>query len=64
MITVKIVQEYKARWRIEANGHVLQTDITIGNTPEAERYLRNYMTSFFPWTMFNLIAVPLKGRNK
>ena len=61
MNTVKIVQDYKARWHIENHkGDVMFGPITISNPVEAEKYLINYMSSYFPWVSWTYTVVPLK----
>lgn len=61
MNILKIVQDYEARWHIEnTKGNIILDSITIGNAVEAEKFLKNYVSSYFPWADWTCIVVPLK----
>lgn len=53
-----MVQTMQFRWKIETDqGHVLQDDIMLQNSYEANKYAQNYISSFSGWTVD---IVPLK----
>lgn len=55
---MRIVETNRGRWQIEnAKGDVIVYDLMIGSKVSAERYIKNYVSSFMN---YNYEVVPLK----
>lgn len=47
---LKIVQNSQVNWHVQSpNGTILQKDITIASHYDAERFIKNYVSSFTNW---------------